>query len=695
MTENGSASRRSVLRAAAGATAASMMLNAGTAYASLPGQQWQLTREPGRKGRVKIDWDEWAVPTITGADEFDVTYGVGYAQARTNAREILDVYGRARGAAAARWGPDYLAEDRFTVQLGLKAQTDVWLRAQKPQTLARVKAFCEGVNAACAENTALGGDRREILPVTPRDVIGHMARVFARFTTMDGKGLAFPPEQFTSSVGSNGWAVSGRRSSTGHAMLVINPHLVWRGYQRFFEMRTRHPGRDFHGAALLGLPWQNMGYGPEVGWGHTVNPIPNMSVYDLRLSGDRYVHDGRQRELEVTEHRLEVRGGEPVTVLERRSVHGPVVTAPDGVDVAVRIAGVLHHPATSALEGWWRLSCARSVEELFKIHDRTPLPLFNMIAADARGSIGALFCGTPPVRDHGGFDDSQRRLPGDDPRWLWDEVHPASAMPRVINPASGWVQNCNETPWFYTDPPLPASDWPAAIAPSVDQVDDLRPVTSRTWLKAQRKISPERLLGLKFSKRALLADIVLDELLAAAAAEADLQDAVEVLTGWDRHAHDDSKGYVLFYLWSIFNVTGIGDKTLFRHVAEPGAVPTGLADPAAGVRTLRLAKATLLGTGAALDASVGQVSSLGDGPGAIPGDGGSGVVGILKSFEIMPAAGGFKKVLGDTWVSLVQFRPGGRTTAQSVLTYGNTTEPGAPPSKSQYPVWAADRLRTP
>ncbi|GHH27727.1 hypothetical protein GCM10017774_00740 [Lentzea cavernae] len=522
-----------------------------------------------------------------------------------------------------------------------------------------------------------------------------MVRVFARFTTLDGKGLAFPPEQFTDTVGSNGWAVSGHRSSTGHAMLVINPHLVWRGYQRFFEMRTRHPGRDFHGAALLGLPWQNMGYSPSVGWGHTVNPIPNMSVYDLNLTGNRYLHNGRQRELKVTEHRINVRGEAPVTVLERHSVHGPVVTAPDGTDVAIRIAGVLHHPATSALEGWWRLSLATSVQELFKTHDKSPLPLFNMIAADAHGSIGALYCGTPPTLNHATYDDTQRRLPGDDPKWLWNEVHPASKMPRVINPESGWVQNCNETPWFYTDPPLPAANWPASIAPGVTQVDDFRPITSRTWLKSQNKITPEALLGLKFTKRALLADVVLDELLAAAKTQTDLQDAVTVLSSWDRHANQDSKGYVLFYLWSILNVTGIGDKTLFRHVAEPGAVPTGLANPTAGVATLRAAKAILLNTGTPLDASVGQVATLGEGQNTIPANGGSGVVGILKSFEIMPTADGFKKVLGDTWVSLVQFRPNGKTTADSVLVYGNTTEPTAPPSKSQYPVWAADRLRTP
>lgn len=695
MADKKAVPRRVVLRGAAGFAAAAAIAGPVRDRTTPAGEQWQLTHGSDRNASMKISWDEWAIPTIVGEDEFDVTYGVGYAQAVTNARQVLNVYGVARGESAALWGPDYLAEDTFTAQLGLVNRTNLWLRAQGPETLARITAFCDGFNAACAEDPGLGGDRRVILPVTPRDVVAQTLRIFARFTTMDGRGLAFPPEAFTQTMGSNGWAVSGRRSATGNALLVINPHLVWRGYQRFFEFRTSHPGRDFHGTALLGLPWQNMGYNPAVGWGHTVNPVPNMSVYELELSGKHYQFDGQQCELQVIEHRIEVLGSDPVTVLERHSVHGPVVTAPDGTDVAVRIAGVLHHPATSALEGWWQMSLATSVEELFTLHDERPLPLFNMIAADARGSIGALYCGTPPVRDHGDFDDSKRRLPGDDPKWLWDRVHPAHTMPRVINPESGWVQNCNETPWLYTDPPLSADAWPTAIAPAADQVDDFRPYTSRSWLKAQDAITPEELLRLKFSKRALLADVVLDELLEAAAVEADLQDVVRVLSAWDRHAHRDSKGYVLFYLWSLLNVVAIEDRSLFRETGAAGTVPAGLADPAAAAAVLRTAKKTLLGIGTPLDASVGQVAALGEAPDTIRADGGSGVVGVLKSFEIAPGADGFVKVLGDTWVSLVQFRPDGGTTADSVLVYGNITEAAAPPAKSQYPVWAADRLRTP
>ncbi|WP_189222193.1 penicillin acylase family protein [Saccharothrix coeruleofusca] len=642
---------------------------------------------------VEISWDEWAVPTVVADDELDVTFGVGYAQARTNAGLVLELYGIARGCAAALWGAEFLAEDTFGARLGLDAQSDVWFDAQSPETIARIAAFCEGFNAACAEDPVLGAGRREALPVTPRDVVAHALRVFVRFSTVDATGRAFAPDAFVDAAGSNGWAVSGRLSSTGNAQLIINPHLGWQGYHRWFEVRTVHPGRDFHGAQLMGLPWQNIGYSPAVAWGHTVNPVPNLTVYELDLVDGTYLFDGERRPVTTVEHRIEVAGGAAATVTERRSVHGPIVTAPDGAEVAVRMAGSLHHPATSALEGWWRMSRAGGVAELFAIHDASPLPLFNVIAADSAGSIGALYCGTPPVLPGASHADLQRRLPGHDPTWLWDAVHPASSMPRVLDPECGWVQNCNETPWLYTDPPLDPSEYPASIAPSVWTIDDLRPHASRGQLVGRERITPDELLGLKYTTRALLADLVLDDLLAAAAGREDLRAAVEVLTAWDRHCHHDSGGYLLFLLWGLRIVAQIADHTLLERPAEPGGMPGPLRDPASGVEVLRAAVDTMAGLGLPLDASIGQVLTLGSGEHAVPADGGSGVLGVLKSLEITAGASGVRLLLGDTWISHVRFGGEHGPLARSLLVYGNTTEPSAPPARSQYALWGADRLR--
>ena len=638
---------------------------------------------------MQIAWDQWAVPTITGDDDLDVVTGIGYATAQAHATTVLELYGVARGGAAAWWGSAFVEDDTLTLQLGLDDGTDRWMALQSSETLARLSAYCDGFNAACEDDPARGTNRREVLPVTPRDVLAHALRVLVRFNQMDNEQLAFAPNAFMRPTGSNGWAISGQVSATGNAMVVINPHMSWLpglAFHRFFEFRTTSPGRDFHGITLLGVPWQSMGYSRHVGWGHTVNPIRNVTVFDLRLDEDgTYAFGGERLSLEVTEHKVEVLGAEPVTVVQRSSVHGPVLTAPDGTDVAIRMTGLLHDVTATALESWWRLSLAQSVEELLATHDQLPLPMFNLVAADSSGSVAALFCGTPPVR----HSWSEGRLPGDDPTLLSRGVHPASAMPRCVDPPSGWVQNCNETPWLYTTPPLDPADYPAGIAPLPDQVLDVRCYASRTWLEAHRTISPEDLRELKFRKHAFLADLVLDQLCAAAETHADLLPAVELLRAWDREGSSDSPGYVLFWLWTALHAPAMIDYSFLAPVESPGEVPRGLGDPAASVALLRTAVETMTALGIPLDVTLGKLCDVG----GVPAHGGSGLVGSLKALELTPTAEGMPATAGDTWIAQVELRPDGPPIAQHLLVYGNTTEPSAPPSASQYALWAADSYR--
>lgn len=647
---------------------------------------------------MQITWDEWATPTITADSEVESVYGIGYAQAVAVGGDVLELYGFARGEAAKFWGPDYLVEDRMTAQLGLKARTDDWVAQQTPETMEKIEAFCAGFNAACDEDETIGAGRREVLPVVPRDVVAHILRIFVRFNQIDGKMLAFDPKDFYGHVlaqaGSNSWAVAAEKSTTGHAMVMINPHLSWSiKYHRFFEVKTIAPERTFDGTTLIGAPWQSMGHSPDVAWGHTVNPIKNLVVFELKnVEGNDYDWDGGRRTMETVEHKIEVLGAEPELVLERRSVHGQVITAPDGTVVAVRIAGVLNNPAYQALASWWEMSKAKSLEEIFEIHDRKWLPMFNLTGGDSSGSVGALYCGTPPIRAD--WDEINHRQDGSDPARLIEDVHPASAMPRVVDPECGWVQNCNDTPFIWCEPPLDPADYPTAIAPGLFQVDDIRPLVSRDWLHKHATVSPEELLGLKYSKRAVLADIILDDILAAAAEVPELEEAVKVLSAWGRTVNSADKGYPLFFLWIALNGPLMVERKFWHTNEKPGFLPTGLQDIPTAVAILQGAVATFTMLGLPLDVAIGDIMTLGEGEHAVPADGGSGLVGSLKSYEILPEDGSFVVAVADTYVSRVLFQgEGNAPIAESVLVYGNATEPGAPASQPQHKVWAADQLR--
>ena len=650
---------------------------------------------------MELSWDEYGVPYISGDDDNDVAFGVGRATALAHATEALELYGVARGRAAAVWGGDrFVAEDTFHAQVGLDDVVTTWFDAQAPAVLERIGAFCDGFNAACDENPGLGTARREALPVEPRDVIAQMVRTFTRFSTIDGRQRAFPvwlpSGEPVGLPGSNGWAVSGAKSSTGNAMLVINPHLGWQGLHRWFEFRTTSPGRSVHGVTLLGLPWATIGFNAKAGWTHTVNPLPHFNVYELALDGDRYEFGGSTETLDTREVKLEVRDAAPVTVIVRRSVHGPVVTAPDGVHVAVRIAGVFDAPLTGALEAWWEMGQADDVNELLAAAHRHGIPMFNVLAADHRGSVLAGYLGTPPV--HGTATYAQctgGRLPGDDPAYLWSNVHPMDAMPYVIDPDCGWVQNVNETPWWYCEPPLDPSAYPTDIAPAPEALVDVRSPASRALVKALGdSISPEGILGVKWSTRSALADVVLDELIEAARKEDDLADAAEALANWDRYANSDSPGYPLFALWFISSgAVAIRDGLHAAGAPGPGEMPTRLADPAAAVGWLRGAHLMLGMLGHRPDVTLGEFVTMRERDHAVPADGGFVSIGVMKDLEPLPGLdGSWVAQYGDTYVGLVEFTPDGAR-AQCVLPYGNVSEPSAPRYTTQIDLFAASRLR--
>jgi acyl-homoserine-lactone acylase len=647
----------------------------------------------------EILWDTWGVPHVYGRTADDVAYGYGWAQAQAHGDAILRLYGLARGRGAEYWGERYAASDRMMRALCVPAAGREGYEAQEGEFRRWLDAFAEGMNAyARAHPDSIADEVEAVLPVTGADLVAHGHRVMFTFLSITGGNPSLVDNSglpVGARPGSNAWAIAPRRSATGNAMLLANPHLPWNEeLMRFTEAHLVGPGMDLSGATLIGLPVIALGFNERLGWSHTVNTIDALDVFTLRLAEGGYRMDGAVRQFETRADTLRIRQAdgsmrtEVVTV--RSSVHGPVVAANDTTATAVAVEGIDQH---GMLRQWWDMGRARSMAEFQNALRRLQISMFNVIYADRAGHILYLFNGRVPVRGQTSFAQGQGPVRGDTTATLWRGVHGYDDLPRIVDPPSGYVQNSNSPPWFATRPsPLDTARFPAYLAP---RWIGFREQRALQLLASDSSISLDEMIAMHHDNRMLLADRILDDLLPAARASGRplAMEAADVLERWDRAANAESRGAMLFMLWAYRMFEGVPEtgRGFARpwSAADPVGTPDGLADPAAAVAALEQVAELMRTRMGGLDLPWGQMNRIGELPGSgAPGD----PLGVFHVIAYARQGDAGQPVFGDTYVAAVEFTPGGPR-AQAVLSYGNASQPGSRYRNDQVRLIAEQRLR--
>ncbi|MBX5493077.1 MAG: penicillin acylase family protein [Chloroflexi bacterium] len=671
---------------------------------------------------AEILWDTWGVPHIFATTLPEVAYGYGWAQMHNHGNRLLRLYGLARGQAAEYWGEQYLASDRLMRQMGIPRAGRDGYAAQTPEFRRYLDAFAAGVNAYAREHPySLDPELARVLPIDGADLIAHTHRVLFTFLAaghqpplVDFEGL---PRTDRPGAGSNGWAIAPARSANGRSLLLANPHLPWDAdLATHFEAQlvATADDLDVYGTTLAGMPVPVIAFNDYLGWTHTVNTLDGFDLYELILADGGYLFDGAVRPFETEEQVIRVRQSdgslreEPLVV--QRSVHGPVVAeTPDGHLLAARVVGLIDQQH-GALQQWWDMARARSLDEFEAALRRLQIPLFMVLYADREGHILSLFNGRVPVRPSGDFWFWTQPVPGDTAATLWTAVHSYEELPKVVDPPSGWVQNANSPPWYTTVPsPLDPDDYPPYLAPRFLSFREQRAIA---LLRSDTPFSLDALSAARHSNRLLLADRVLDDLLAAARASGRglAREAADALAAWDRTADSDSRGGVVFALWAMSMFPGdVLTPNVFAipwNPADPFATPDGLANPEQAVEQLERAASTLQGLAGTLDVPWGALNRLRrEGTDIdLPGNGASGeplgTVHVIHYGAILggqvaytPAPDGrFPSIAGETFVAEVEFGPA-RATARVLLAYGNATQPDSPHLGDQLALVARQEMR--
>ncbi|WP_295492803.1 acylase [Sphingorhabdus sp. EL138] len=647
---------------------------------------------PKRAYDVEIVRDEFGVPHINGKTDADTAYGLAFAHAEDDFSTIEDVVAMTRGRYGALAGSDGAKVDYVMHLLGARETAETRYLELSPEVRAVAEAYAAGLNHYAAkhpEEVRLS----KLFPVTGQDIVTGFVLRAPFFYGLDSaigaltEGKPLPKENAAPMTpigrdpemnGSNAFAIAPKRMADGKTWLISNSHQPYEGQVAWYEAVTHSgEGLDMAGALFPGSPFVLLGHNRHLGWTNTVNRPDLIDVYKLVMNkaGDQYRYDGKWMPLSSKRVWLPVKIGPfnlPVPQTIYRSLHGPVIKNDTGY-FAIRYAGIDN---VKVVEQYYRNTKATNWEEWTQSMAIGGIPATNFIYADKTGRVAYIYNALFPDRKPG--YDYTKLLPGDTSAALWKGPVGFDRYPKIVDPASGFVQNANNTPFLAAGPGSEMD--PAAYSPylGIERGMTNRGLRATELLAADTSITPQELLAIKmdmiYSKKSWVGAWM------ASFAALDLKDAPELaeaqklLASWDWSS--DGKGRA---------------DALAERIIRFGARPNWRGDKMPDARsTLQEAVTEFKERFGRIDPPLGDIQRLRRGEVDLPMLGGSDALRATTMWESEQADGKMRVRHGDSYIMLMRWDKDGKVQSESIQPYGSaTTRPKSPHYTDQMKLFVA------
>lgn len=364
------------------------------------------------------------------------------------------------------------------------------------------------------------------------------------------RAFMLPDEQGSSKWASNNWAVSGKLTATGRALLSNDPHrTVDKVPSLRYIVHLVAPGWDVIGATEPGAPGVQDGHNQRVAWGWTIFGMDQQDLYLEKLDPNdplRYEaeHGFERMTVEKSTFRVKGKPSNASSVLGgvvelKFTRHGPVLWEDTATHRALALRWVGAEPGTAGYMASLTLDRVRNWQEFEEAVKRWKLPTHNIVYADVDGNIGEHSVGMAPVRKN--FTGTMP-LPGNG-GYEWTGWVPVPELPHQFNPARGFVVTANQR--------MTAQDFPYKVGFEWSEPFRANRITEVLSQSAEsgHKLTREDMEHLQGDLTSIPARQMV-ALLRGAAGKAD--DApTHLLLGWNASIERDSAAAALYELWSV------------------------------------------------------------------------------------------------------------------------------------------------
>ena len=690
----------------------------------------EIARWQQQAKQVTITRDTWGVPHIYGKTDADVVFGLLFTQCEDDFERVEENYITNIGRLAEVEGESALYHDLrarlfldSTQAIAIYKKSPVWMKqllnafadgtnyylhthpAVKPKLLTRFQPwmplmFSEG---------SIGGNI-SVVSIDRLRAFYEAAGVPGLKSTSWNNNNADHYER--ESVGSNGFAIAPAKSATKNALLLINPHTSF--YFRSEVQMVSQAGLNAYGAVTWGQFFVYQGFNAHCGWMHTTSYADSMDEYletiEKRGNALFYKHGDALKPVRTQTVRLSYKTASGMQYKELPmyfTQHGPIAGEQDGKWIAI---AMMNTPLNALSQSYLRTKATgyASFKEVMKLNGNASN---NTVFADRDGTIAYWHGNFMPKRDP--KFDWEQPVDGSDPATDWKGLHPVEEIVQVRNPVSGWIQNCNATPFTVSGRSSPAkSAYPTYMAPDAE---NYRGINAVRVLSQKPQFTLDTLIAAANDPHLAAFDDLLPALLSAYKTVSgdsinrskDLAEAIKILQGWDRSYDVNSVGQTLAIHWGEkiqqlarsraasnqpFDNLSLTAFTIKSTTAQEkvAALATVLTNLTRDFRTWKTPWGDINRyqrlTGKAQETYDDQQPSL-------PVGFTSSAWGSLAAFAAKTYPGTKKRYgsVGNSFVAVVEF--GKRVRARSVVTGGQSSKPGTTHFTDQAPLYTAGQFK--
>lgn len=567
----------------------------------------------GLKGEVEIHFDDQMIPHIFANNDHDLYFAQGYITAKDRLWQMDFQTRFASGRLSEVVGPKAIELDRYQRRMGMSfgAENMIEVVMKDPEINAIMNAYSAGVNAYIhslkpseypIEFKLLNYEPEDWKPVNSALLLKlmsatlaggsnefYMNNVLQKYGPEITKDL-FPDYPFREDpiipvgtkwdfepvnvpempslgktttalnintkekeegIGSNNWAVSGKKTASGYPLLANDPHLDLTLPSIWYQIQLASTDVNACGVSIPGSPGVIIGFNKDVAWGVTNVGSDVLDWYNIKFkdaSKKEYWFDNKWLPVKERIENIKSSDGRTLTDTVLYTHHGPVVyTSEQRPDNFSKVNNIptghalkwVAHMGSNDIRTFIALNKAKNYTDYRKALTYYSAPAQNFVFASFENDIAITPNGYFPLKWKG---QGKFLLDGTNPSNDWSGRIPAEHNPTVKNPERNFVSSANQFP---SD-----QSYPYYLNWEYSGYERSHRINKRLSVMTQANV--DSIQNLQNDNYSILAENILLTLVSLVDTEklnASEREGLNIVSKWNKFFDADEIGASIFELW--------------------------------------------------------------------------------------------------------------------------------------------------